>query len=148
MKMRRPHRIPLARQPRAILRGLQEITGNGRWLFVSVRTSARLISENTLNAALRRLGYGTEEMCVHGFRGMASTRLNEMGRWNPDAIERQLAHQEANAVRRAYTHNAEFWSERVLMMQAWADYLDGLREGGKVVPLIKTAVIKTAVEGP
>ena len=76
---------------------------------------------------------------MHGFRGMASTLLNEMGRWNPDAIERQLAHQEANAVRRAYTHNVEFWSERVLMMQAWADYLDGLREGGKVVPLNKAA---------
>jgi integrase len=60
-----------------------------------------------------------------------------MGRWNPDAIERQLAHQEPNAVRRAYTHNAENWPERVLMMQAWADYLDGLRQGGKVVPLIK-----------
>jgi integrase len=139
MKMRRPHRVPLARQAVAILRDLRAITGGGRWLFPSVRTSARPISENTLNAALRRLGYGTEEMCVHGFRGMASTRLNEMGRWSPDAIERQLAHQEANAVRRAYTHNAEFWAERVLMMQAWADYLDGLRQGGKIVPLIKAA---------
>jgi integrase len=137
MKMRRAHRVPLARQAVAILEELREITGSGRWLFPSVRSSARPISENTLNAALRRLGYGTEEMCVHGFRGMASTRLNEIGRWNPDAIERQLAHQEANAVRRAYTHNAEFWSERVLMMQAWADYLDGLRQGSKVVPLIK-----------
>jgi integrase len=139
MKMRRPHRVPLARQAVAILKELREITGGGRWLFPSVRTSMRPISENTLNAALRRLGYGSEEMCVHGFRGMASTRLNEMGRWSPDAIERQLAHQEANAVRRAYTHNAEFWSERVQMMQAWADYLDGLREGGKVVSLIKQA---------
>jgi integrase len=74
-------------------------------------------------------------MCVHGFRGTASTLLNEMGRWNPDAIERQLAHQEANAVRRAYTHNAEFWPERVQMMQVWADHLDGLRNDGKVVPL-------------
>ncbi len=137
MKMRRPHRVPLARQSLAILRELKEITGGGRWLFPSVRTSARPISENTLNAALRRLGYGTEEMCVHGFRGMASTRLNEMGRWNADAIERQLAHQEANAVRRAYTHHAEFWSERLLIMQAWADYLDGLRQDCKVVPLIK-----------
>jgi integrase len=136
MKMRRPHRVPLARQPLAILRELREITGNGRWLFPSVRTSTRPISENTLNAALRRLGYGSEEMCTHGFRGMASTRLNEMG-WNPDAIERQLAHQEANAVRRAYTHRAEYWPERVQMMQAWADYLDGLRNGGKVVPLVK-----------
>ena len=101
----------------------------------------RPISENTLNAALRRLGYATDEMCVHGFRGMASTLLNEMGRWSPDAIERQLAHQEANAVHRAYTHNAEFWSERVPMMEAWADYLDGLRQGGNVVPLIKAAVV-------
>ena len=140
MKMRRPHRVPLARQSLAILRQLQEITGKGRWLFPSVRTLARPISENTLNAALRRLGYGSEEMCTHGFRGTAATRLNEIGRWNPDAIERQLAHQEANAVRRAYTHHAEFWSERVLMMQAWADYLDSLREGGKVVPLIKAVV--------
>ena len=137
MKMRRPHRVPLARQPLAILRELREITGNGCWLFPSVRTSTRPISENTLNAALRRLGYGSEEMCTHGFRSMASTRLNEMGRWNPDAIERQLAHQEANAVRRAYTHGAEYWSERVSMMQTWADYLDTLKEGGKIVPLSK-----------
>jgi integrase len=137
MKMRRPHRVPLARQPLAILRELQEVTGSGRWLFPSIRTFARPISENTLNAALRRLGYASEAMSTHGFRAMAATRLNEMGRWNSDAIERQLAHQEANAVRRAYTHSAEYWPERVLMMQAWADYLDELREGGKVVPLIK-----------
>ena len=140
MKMRRPHRVPLARQPLAILRELQEITGNGRWLFPSVRTFTRPISENTLNAALRRLGYGSEEMCIHGFRSMASSRLNEMGRWNPDAIERQLAHQEPNAVRRAYTHGADFWNERMQMMQAWADYLDQLRDGGKVVPLSKASV--------
>ena len=136
MKRRLPHRVPLARQVLAILRELQVITGNRPWLFPSVRTFERPISENTLNAALRRLGYSSEEMCTHGFRGMASTRLNEMGRWNADAIERQLAHQEANAVRRAYTHGAEYWPERVQMMQAWADYLDELKEGGKVVPLI------------
>jgi integrase len=140
MKMRRPHRVPLSRQSLAIIRDLKQLTGTGRWLFPSVRTFTRPISENTLSAALRRLGYGSEEMCIHGFRGMASTRLNEMGRWNPDAIERQLAHQEANAVRRAYTHSAEFWSERVMMMQAWADYLNGLREGGKVLPLSQASV--------
>jgi integrase len=112
MKMRRPHRVPLARQSLAILRELREITGNGCWLFPSVRTFTRPISENTLNAALRRLGYGSDEMCVHGFRSMACSRLNEMCRWNRDAIERQLAHQEANAVRRAYTHGADFWSCR------------------------------------
>jgi integrase len=141
-KMRRPHRVPLARQSLAILNDLQDITGGGRWLFPSVRTFARPISENTLNAALRRLGYASDAMSTHGFRAMASTRLNEMGRWNPDAIERQLAHQEANAVRRAYTHNAEYWSERVSMMQAWADYLDELREGGKVLPLSRQAAAR------
>jgi len=137
MKMRRQHRVPLARQSLAILRDLKEITGTERWLFPSVRSQTRPISENTLNAALRRLGYGSEAMTTHGFRGMAATRLNEMGCWNPDAIERQLAHQEADAVRRAYTHNAEYWPERISMMQAWADYLDELRESGKVLPLKK-----------
>jgi integrase len=78
-------------------------------------------------------------MTTHGFRTMASTRLNEMGRWNADAIERQLAHQEEDDVRRAYIHAAEYWAERVKMMQAWADYLDDLREGGKVLPLNRRA---------
>src|SRR6516164_7083752 len=109
MKMRRVHRVPLSRQALGIIRELQTISGDGRWLFPSVRTVVRPISENTLNAALRRLGYGSEAMSTHGFRAMAATRLNEMGRWNPDAIERQLAHQEAKAVRRAYTHAAEYW---------------------------------------
>jgi integrase len=134
MKMRRPHRIPLSQQSLNIIRELREVTGNGRLVFPSVRTVLRPISENTLNAALRRLGYASEEMSSHGFRSMASTRLNEMGRWNPDAIERQLAHQEANAVRRAYTHGAEFWSERIQMMQTWSDYLDALKAGGTVLP--------------
>jgi integrase len=132
MKMRRAHRVPLSRQSVNIVRELKKVTGDGRWLFPSVRTSLRPISENTLNAALRRLGYSSAEMSTHGFRSMAATRLNEMGHWNPDAIERQLAHQEANAVRRAYTHGAEFWSERVQMMQEWSDYLDQLREGQSV----------------
>jgi integrase len=137
MKMRRPHRVPLSRQSVDTVRELKKVTGEGRWLFPSVRTSSRSISENTLNAALRRLGYSSAEMCTHGFRSMAATLLNEMGHWNPDAIERQLAHQEANAVRRAYTHGAEFWSERVQMMQAWSDYLDGLREGPTITLLRK-----------
>jgi integrase len=137
MKMRRPHRVPLSRQALDVLRDLQLITGGGRFLFPSVRSTVRPMSENTLNAALRRLGYGTDEMTAHGFRAMASTRLNEMSGWNPDAIERQLAHQEQDGVRRAYVHAAEYWPERVKMMQAWADYLDELRERGKVVPLVK-----------
>jgi integrase len=99
-KMRRPHRVPLSRQSLEMIRKLREVTGGGRLLFPSVRTILRPISENTLNAALRRLGYSSEDMSTHGFRSMAATRLNEMGRWNPDAIERQLAHQEGNAVRR------------------------------------------------
>jgi integrase len=139
MKMRRPHRIPLSRQALQILHDLQQISRGGRFLFPSVRSTTRPMSENTLNAALRRLGYSTEEMTAHGFRAIAATRLNEMSGWNPDAIERQLAHQERNAVRRAYTHGAEYWPERIFMMQAWADYLDGLREGSKVVPFHKAS---------
>lgn len=139
MKMRRAHRVPLSLKSLAIVRDLKQITGNGQWLFPSVRTVLRPISENTLNAALRRLGYASEDMSTHGFRAMAATRLNEMGRWNADAIERQLAHQEANAVRRAYTHATEYWSERVAMMQAWSDYLDALRTGGTVVSFPRTA---------
>jgi len=135
MKMRRPHRVPLSRQALAILHQLRPITRHSRWLFPSVRSVAQPISENTLNAALRRLGFGSGEMTAHGFRAMAATRLSEMGRWSTDAIERQLAHQEQNATRRAYTHGAEYWFERVAMMQTWADYLDELKLTGKVVPL-------------
>ena len=135
MKMPRQHRVPLARQTLAILKDLKTITGELRWLFPSVSSVMRTISENTVNAALRRMGYAKDEMCGHGFRAMAATRLNEMGRWNPDAIERQLAHEEQNATRRAYTHGAEYWYERVEMMQAWADYLDELRAAGKVIRL-------------
>jgi integrase len=135
MKMRRLHRVPLSKQALAIIYDLRALSGGGRWLFPSVRSTSRPMSENTLNAALRRLGYSTDQMTAHGFKGMASTLLNEMGKWNPDAIERQLAHQESNDVRRAYMHGAEYWPERVKMMQTWADYLDELRGAGKVVLL-------------
>jgi integrase len=128
-KMRRVHRVPLPRQALTILRNLHSVTGSGRFLFPSVRSVQRPMSENTLNAALRRLGYSKDEATAHGFRSTAAVRLNEMGRWNSDAIERQLAHQETNSVRRAYTHGAEYWKERCEMMQVWADYLDELREG-------------------
>jgi integrase len=129
MKMNRPHRVPLARQAIVILRELHRITGQGEYVFPAVDSVRRCMSNNTLNAALRRLGYSKEEVSVSGFRTTASTLLNEMGRWNRDAIERQLAHLEENDVRRAYMHAAEFWSERVEMMQVWADYLDQLRYG-------------------
>jgi integrase len=134
MKMRQPHRVPLSRQALTILRDLQAITGNSRFLFPSIRSSVRPMSENTLNAALRRLGYSKDEATTHGFRSMAAVRLNEMGRWNADAIERQLAHQEPNAVRRAYTHAAEYWPERRKMMQVWADQLEAWRDGAKIIP--------------
>lgn len=131
-KMRRPHRVPLSRQVVEILNELLEITGDGRFLFPSVRSAERPISDNTLNAALRRLGYDSSQMTAHGFRAMASTLLNESGKWHPDAIERQLAHVEGNDVRRAYARG-EHWEERVRMMQFWSDYLDRLRLGGNVV---------------
>jgi len=131
MKMRRPHRIPLAPRAVAILRELHTITGHGRFLFPSIRTPLKCISENTINAALRRMGFGKDEMCGHGFRAVASSMLNETGKWNADAIEAQLAHVENDAVRRAY-QRADFWEERVRMMAWWADHLDQLREGGNV----------------
>ncbi|OIO04426.1 MAG: integrase [Desulfovibrionaceae bacterium CG1_02_65_16] len=133
MKMKEQHVVPLSRQALAVLNALRPITGGGRYLFPSERTAERPMSENTVNGALRRLGYSKEEMTGHGFRSMASTLLNEQG-WNRDAIERQLAHAERNGVRAAYNY-AEFLPERRKMMQAWAEYLDALREGGKVTPL-------------
>ena len=119
MKMRDPHIVPLATQAVDIINELQPLTGRGRYLFPGVRTIDRPISENTVNAALRRLGYSKEEMTGHGFRSMASTLLHEMG-FQPDWIERQLAHAERNGVRAAYNH-ALHLVERRRMMQAWAD---------------------------
>lgn len=134
MKMRRPHRVPLAPRAVAILRELRQLTGHGRLLFPSVRSSARCMSENTLNAALRRMGFRNEDMTSHGFRASASSLLNESGLWHADAIERQLAHVDGDSVRRAYAR-AEFWDERVRMMAWWADKCEELRRGGVVVPL-------------
>lgn len=124
MKMRSVHIIPLSTQAIAILKEIQPLTGSGKYVFPSVRTLTRPMSENTVNAALRRLGYTKEEMTGHGFRSMASTLLNEQG-WNRDAIERQLAHAERDAVRAAYNY-AEHLPERRKMMQHWADFLEGL----------------------
>jgi integrase len=135
MKTNRPHRVPLSRQAVTLIDDLQEITGNSRYLFPQIRSWHRPISDGTLNAALRRLGYSKTEMTAHGFRSTASTLLNESGKWNADAIERQLAHQKANEVRGAYIHAAEFWQERVRMMRWWADELDRLRGLGRVVKI-------------
>lgn len=152
MKMRRPHRVPLSKQAVSVLTSLKEITGGGSLPFPSVRSDSRPISDNTLNAALRRMGYGKEEATAHGFRATASTLLNECGKWHPDAIERQLAHIENNDVRRAYAR-AEHWEERVNMMQWWADYLDELESksarvisiGGHGKPAIRTPSRGTAM---
>lgn len=129
MKMRDPHIVPLSQQSQELLANLKLVTGNGRYLFSSLRTEERPISDNTLNAALRRLGYSGEEMVSHGFRAMASTCLNEQG-WAPDLIELQLAHVDRNEVRAAY-NRAQRLAERSKMMQSWADYLDSLRTGSK-----------------
>ena len=132
MKMGEKHIVPLSRQALAILAELRPLTGAGRCLFPSERTSGRPMSENTVNAALRRMGYTKDEMTGHGFRSLASTLLNEQG-WHRDAIERQLAHAERDSVRAAYNY-AEHLPERRRMMQAWADYLDGLRSGAAIIP--------------
>lgn len=134
MKMRLEHQVPLSRQALAILKGLKAITGEGKLLFPGNRSYLQPISENTLNAALRRMGYTPEQMTSHGFRGSASTLLNESGKFSPDAIERALAHQDSDEVRRAYSRGA-YWNERVTMAQWWADYLDSLRKGGEIVPM-------------
>jgi integrase len=124
MKMREEHIVPLAPQAQAILLELRALTGRGQFLFPSYRGKSATMSENTVNAALRYMGFSKECMTGHGFRAMASTQLNEMG-WPPDVIERQLAHVERNRVRAAY-NRALYLSDRVRMMAAWADYLDVL----------------------
>jgi len=128
MKMRSPHMIPLSKQSITILKEIEPLTGRGKYLFPSLRTLARPMSDNTILAALRRLGYANDEMSGHGFRAMASTLLHEQG-WPSDIIERQLAHAESNSVKAAYNH-AQYLPERRKMMQAWADYLDELRSNG------------------
>lgn len=137
MKMREQHIVPLSTQAVDAIKELQPLTGRGKYVFPGARTNGRPMSENTVNAALRRLGYTKDQMTGHGFRSMASTHLNEQG-WNRDAIERQLAHAERDGVRAAYNF-AEHLPERRRMMQAWADYLDGLKAGAKVTSIKKAA---------
>lgn len=135
MKMRAPHIVPLSVQAVAILRTIHELTGTGKYVFPGARTNGRPMSDNTVNAALRRLGYDHDQMTGHGFRSMASTQLNEQG-WNRDAIERQLAHAERDGVRAAYNY-AEHLPERRKMMQHWSDYLDSLRDAESNVIQLK-----------
>ncbi len=124
MKMRFPHIVPLATQAVELLKEIEPLTGRGRYVFPSLRTVERPMSNNTVLAALRRMGYTKEEMSGHGFRAMASTVLHEQG-WPSDIIERQLAHTERNSIKAAYNH-AQHLPERRKMMQAWADYLEKL----------------------
>jgi len=127
MKMRQQHIIPLSDQAVRILEELKPYSGDGKYLFPSIKTNDKPITKEALLGALRRMGYGKHELCVHGFRGMASTLLNELG-YNRDWIERQLAHVERNEVRAAYNH-AQYLPERRKMMDEWSNYLDGLRDG-------------------
>lgn len=131
-KMRKVHKVPLSWQAVTLLAEVHSVTGLTGYVFPSIRSRSRPMSENTLNAALRRLGYASNEMTAHGFRAMASTLLNESGKWHPDAIERALAHGDADKVRAAY-HRGTHWNERVKMAQWWSDYLDQIRKGADVV---------------
>lgn len=137
MKTREQHLVPQSRQALAILKDLQPLTGPAGFVFLSVRNASRPMSENTLNVALRRLGYDKNTMTAHGFRSMASTLLNGQ-QWHKDAIERQLAHGERDKVRGSYNF-AEHLPERRRLMQAWADYLDRLKLSTKVFPIRKLA---------
>lgn len=127
------HIVPLSTQAIAILEEIKPLTGNGRYVFPSSRGDGRPMSDNTIRTALKSLGYDSDVMTAHGFRTTASTLLNEQG-WSPDAIERQLAHAPRDQVRAAY-NRAQYLEERRRMMQSWADYLDGLRNGAEIIPI-------------
>ncbi|MHB8092774.1 MAG: tyrosine-type recombinase/integrase [Syntrophales bacterium] len=133
MKMKQAHIVPLSRQAVAILQEINPVTGNGKYVFPSIRSTARPMSENTVNVTLRTLGYDNEKMTGHGFRAMARTILDEVLQVRPELIEAQLAHAVRDPLGRAYnrTHHLP---ERKNMMQTWADYLDGLKAGAVVLP--------------
>ncbi|MDE0410708.1 MAG: tyrosine-type recombinase/integrase [Gammaproteobacteria bacterium] len=144
MKMGNEHLVPLSLQALELLELLQGMTGNYELVFPSERDRSREMSDNTMRRAIFKLGYdgtveGKSKAVPHGFRATASSILNESG-FNPDAIERQLAHKERNSVRAAYIYHARYLDERRTMMQWWADYLDEMRATGKVIPLFSRAV--------
>jgi integrase len=134
MKMRQPHLVPLAPQAVSILRELHALTGNGRYVFPGGRSRGRPMSNNAVNAALRRMGYAKDEMSGHGFRAMARTVLDEVLHFRPDYIEHQLAHAVRDPNGRAYNRTAHL-AERRKMMGAWADYLEALKSTGNIVPI-------------
>ncbi len=126
MKARRTHVVPLSRQVLELFRQLEPVSGGKGFIFPAFHTRLRPMSENTINAAFRRMGFTKEEVTAHGLRSTASTMLNESGLWHPDAIERALAHGDSNAIRGTY-NRGNYWDERVKMAQWWSDYLDSLR---------------------
>jgi len=138
MKMRQPHIVPLSTQALAILEEIKPLTGSGRYVFPCQRSSIRPMTNMALLAALRRIGYTKEQMTPHGFRAMARTLLDEVLQIRPDFIEHQLAHAVRDPNGRAYNRTAHL-KERHKMMQRWADYLDMLKAGGKVIPLRSNA---------
>jgi integrase len=131
-----PHIVPLAIQAVDVLRELKLLTGRGEYVFPSLQGKGRPMSENTINAAMRRMGFDSKTMTGHGFRAMARTILDEVLGFRPDYIEHQLAHAVRDPNGRAYNRTAHL-AERRKMMQSWADYLDGLRVGAKVIPLAR-----------
>ena len=133
-KMRRQHVVPLSKQAVSVLRGQHQLTGSGQYVFPSERSPRRPMSENTLNVALRSMGYTKDQMTAHGFRHMASTLLHESRKWRSEVIEKQLAHADRNAIRAVY-NAAEYLEERVEMMQWWADRLDTISEAKNVVSI-------------
>ena len=128
-KMRTPHLVPLSHQALAILKDVYKLSGDRDFVFIGDHDHRKPMSENTVNKALRVMGYDTKvEVCGHGFRTMACSSLIESGLWSRDAVERQMSHMERNSVRAAYIHKAEHLDERRLMLQWWADFLDANRE--------------------
>lgn len=138
MKTKNPHLVPLANQVVNRIESLRAYTSNSRYIFPSVRNIHNPMSDGTINAALRCMGYAKEDMSAHGFRHMASTLLNEQAKWTPDAIEKQLAHTDKSKIRATYNHSKHL-AERSVMMQAWADYLDQLANQNTVIPISKYA---------
>ncbi|HDL7170753.1 TPA: integrase arm-type DNA-binding domain-containing protein [Yersinia enterocolitica] len=127
-KMRTPHLVPLSNQSLIVLEEIKTISGGYDLIFIGDHNPGKPMSENTVNTALRGMGYDTKtDVCGHGFRAMACSALVECGLWSKDAVERQMSHQERNSVRAAYIHKAEHLGERRLMIQWWADYLDALK---------------------
>jgi integrase len=136
MKMKNPHIVPLSPQALTILRELHQITGRGTYIFPSIRSTAKPISDNTMNAALRRLGYSKEEMVSHGWRAIFRTLADEVLQERIDIVEAQLGHQVKDALGRAYNRTS-FLKERRDLMNRWGNYLDGLKNAKKIIPLVE-----------